>query len=139
MFSAQYLENDTYPHRRRVIEFRPGSGKPARRECGAGLSFLTFAYPICDEIRTCRVPLIRKGVLAVQTQDKSLFTRQTASLYDIGTYGLETTAYIKQVTVDGQKFHSIHAADGTPLTVIAERDLAFATVRQHDLEPASVH
>jgi hypothetical protein len=72
-------------------------------------------------------------------EDKSLFIRKSATTPDLGTYGLETLAYIKTVIVDGQKLHSVHAADGTPLTVIAERDIAFATVRQHDLEPASVH
>jgi hypothetical protein len=73
------------------------------------------------------------------THDKPAFVRRTTSLHDLGVYGLETMAYIKPVTVDGQKFHSIHAADGTPLAVMAERELAFATVRQHDLEPTSVH
>ena len=75
----------------------------------------------------------------MQSQDKSLLLPKKSSLCDLGAYGLETLAYVKPVTVDGQRFHSIHAADGTPLTVIAERDLAFATVRQHDLEPNSVH
>ncbi|MGE3622810.1 MAG: DUF1150 family protein [Bdellovibrionales bacterium] len=58
---------------------------------------------------------------------------------DFGNLGLEDTAYIKCVVVDGQKLHAIHAADGTPLTVVAERDTAFATVRQHEMQPASVH
>lgn len=58
---------------------------------------------------------------------------------DLGSLGLEDTAYIKSVTVDGQKLHAIHAADGTPLTVVAERDIAFATVRQHEMQPKSVH
>ena len=76
----------------------------------------------------------------MQSNDKVTFIRKTTSLHsDLGSYGLETLAYIKTVTIDGQKRHSIHAADGTPLTIIPERDLAFATVRQHDLEPASVH
>lgn len=75
----------------------------------------------------------------MHSQDKPIFTRKTASLGDLGSFGLETLAYVKPVIVDGQRFHSIHAADGTPLTVIPERDLAFATVRQYDLEPASVH
>lgn len=68
-----------------------------------------------------------------------MFIRQTSSLRDLGVYGIDTVAYIKPVTVDGCVYHSIHAADGTPITVMKERDLAFATVRQHDLEPASVH
>ena len=73
------------------------------------------------------------------TGEKPLFVRTTVSSNDLGTYGMETMAYVKPVLVDGKILHSVHAADGTPLTVIAERELAFATVRQHDLEPASVH
>ena len=65
--------------------------------------------------------------------------KKTLSTQDLGSFGLEDIAYIKSVTVDGQKLHAIHAADGTPLTVVSERDLAFATVRQHDMNPASVH
>ncbi|MDR3423538.1 MAG: DUF1150 family protein [Alphaproteobacteria bacterium] len=73
------------------------------------------------------------------TGEKPLFVRQTLTSPDFGAYGMETIAYIKPVTLDGRCCHAIHAADGTPLTVIAERDLAFAMVRQYDLEPASVH
>ncbi len=72
-------------------------------------------------------------------ENKAIFIRQTQSLRDFCMYGLDTVAYIKPVTVDGCVYHSIHAADGTPITVIKERDLAFATVRQHEMEPASVH
>ena len=72
-------------------------------------------------------------------EEKIFQIERTRSALDLGPYGLETMAYVKPVTVDGQRYHSVHAADGTPLTIIAERDLAFATVRQHDLEPASVH
>jgi hypothetical protein len=85
------------------------------------------------------IQAIRKERYFMQSQDKPIFIRKTASLSDLGAYGLETLAYVKPVLVDGQRRHSIHAADGTPLTVIPERDLAFATVRQYDLEPASVH
>ena len=65
--------------------------------------------------------------------------KRTLSSRDLGSLGLDDVAYVKSVTVDGQKLHAIHAADGTPLTVVAERDLAFATVRQHEMNPASVH
>ncbi len=61
------------------------------------------------------------------------------STHELGRVGLEDIAYIKTVMLNGQKFHAIHAADGTPLTVVNERDLAFATVRQHNMMPASVH
>ena len=71
--------------------------------------------------------------------DKHEHLRKGLSSNDLGRFGLEDIAYIKTVTLNGQKFHAIHAADGTPLTVVNERDLAFATVRQHNMLPASVH
>lgn len=58
---------------------------------------------------------------------------------DLGNLGIEDIAYVKTVTVDGEKLHAIHAADGTPLTVVSDRKLAFATVSQHDMQPMSVH
>ncbi|HUY67744.1 MAG TPA: DUF1150 family protein [Alphaproteobacteria bacterium] len=58
---------------------------------------------------------------------------------ELGNLGIDDVAYVKSVTIDGQKLHAIHAADGTPLTVVAARDLAFATVLQHEMNPASVH
>jgi len=70
---------------------------------------------------------------------KTELSKHNLSARDLGSLGLEDTAYVKSVMVDGQKLHAIHAADGTPLTVVAERDLAFATVRQHEMQPASVH
>lgn len=57
----------------------------------------------------------------------------------LGRLGLETCAYVKPVNVAGQRLHAIYAADGTPITVVNERDTAFATVMQHDLLPVSVH
>jgi hypothetical protein len=53
--------------------------------------------------------------------------------------GVEDMAYVKRVTVNGAAAYAIHAADGTEMAVLADRDLAFATLRQHNLEPLSVH
>jgi len=65
--------------------------------------------------------------------------KRSLSAHDFGSLGLESTAYIKSVIIDGKMLHAIHAADGTPLTVVTEREIAFATVRQHEMQPASVH
>ena len=65
--------------------------------------------------------------------------KKNLSSQDFTSFGVDDIAYVKSVMVDGQRVHAIHAADGTPLTVVSERDLAFATVRQHDMSPASVH
>jgi len=54
--------------------------------------------------------------------------------------GLEQVAYVKSVTLDdGTPGFAIHAADGHEVAVMANRELAFVTVRQNDLEPVSVH
>ena len=53
--------------------------------------------------------------------------------------GLEQMAYVKPIEADGVSAFAVHAADGTKIAVLASRDLAFAAIRQHDLEPASVH
>jgi hypothetical protein len=75
----------------------------------------------------------------MHSEDRPLFVRKTPSLNNLEAYGIKTLVYIKPITVDGHLYHSIHAADGTPLTIITERDVAFALVRQNEMEPASVH
>ncbi len=58
---------------------------------------------------------------------------------DLTMLGIEQLAYVKPITVKGGSLFSVHAADGTEIAVIADRDVAFAAVRQHSLEPVSVH
>ena len=53
--------------------------------------------------------------------------------------GMEYVAYIKPVRVRGIAAYAVHAADGTPLSLFADRDSALAAVRQHDLSPVSLH
>ncbi len=48
-------------------------------------------------------------------------------------------AYIKAVVLNGERVYAIHAADGSPLAIVTNRELAFAAVRQNELEPVSVH
>jgi hypothetical protein len=58
---------------------------------------------------------------------------------ELALLGVQDFAYIKRVVIDGASGYAVHAADGTQIAVIPDRDVAFATVRQHDLEPVSVH
>ena len=51
----------------------------------------------------------------------------------------ERLAYVKPWKVEGRPGFAIHAADGTPIGWFEDREVAFAAVRQHDLEPVSVH
>jgi hypothetical protein len=50
-----------------------------------------------------------------------------------------TVAYVKAITIEGVRAYAIYLADGTQLAIAPSREVAFAAVRQHELEPASVH
>ena len=58
---------------------------------------------------------------------------------DLAMLGMQHIAYVKQVTVDGNPGFAICAADGTQMALVGDRDIAFAVVRQNELEPVSVH
>ena len=58
---------------------------------------------------------------------------------ELALFGMQDLAYVKPVLVDGVTAFAVHAADGTQVTVLPDREIARATVRQHDLEPLSVH
>jgi hypothetical protein len=58
---------------------------------------------------------------------------------DLMALGLQQVAYVKPIVVEGADAVAVHAADGTQMAVLASRDLAFAAIRQNNLEPASVH
>jgi hypothetical protein len=53
--------------------------------------------------------------------------------------GLQKLAYIRPIILNGEKGFAIHAADGTPMAVAGDRDVAVAAVLQHEMVPASVH
>ncbi|MGB0625138.1 MAG: DUF1150 family protein [Alphaproteobacteria bacterium] len=53
--------------------------------------------------------------------------------------GVDQLAYVRPAVVDGRTVYTIHNADGNELGMMAERDIAFAAVKQHDMEPVSVH
>jgi len=53
--------------------------------------------------------------------------------------GLNEVAYVKPVVVNDEVNFAIFSADGTQVAVLPDRDIALATIRQHDLEPASLH
>jgi hypothetical protein len=58
---------------------------------------------------------------------------------DLAMLGMQDIAYVKPIVVEGTLSYAIHAADGTQMALIANRDLAMAVVRQNEMEPVSVH
>ncbi|HEX3972477.1 MAG TPA: DUF1150 family protein [Stellaceae bacterium] len=57
---------------------------------------------------------------------------------DFALIGMQQLAYIKPTVVNGVVGFSIHAADGTQIGMAPSRDIAFAAVKQHELEPLSL-
>ena len=53
--------------------------------------------------------------------------------------GVDRVAYVRSAVIEGRTVYAIHNANGTEIGVMAERDVAFAAVKQHDMEPVSVH
>jgi hypothetical protein len=57
----------------------------------------------------------------------------------LAALGVSHIAYVKPVMVNGVQGFAIHAADGTPMAVAGDREVAVAAVMQHEMLPLSVH
>ena len=53
--------------------------------------------------------------------------------------GVQQIAYVKAVMMNGTVAYAIHAADGTPMAVAGDRDVAIAAVHQHEMLVSLVH
>jgi hypothetical protein len=53
--------------------------------------------------------------------------------------GVSQVAYVKPVMLNGTPGFAIHAADGTPMAVVGDRDVAMAAIVQNEMHPLSVH
>lgn len=58
---------------------------------------------------------------------------------ELGSLGVSQIAYVKPVIVGGAAAFAIHAADGTPMAVAPDWEVAFAAIREHELLAALVH
>ena len=70
---------------------------------------------------------------------ESMLKLQTLSHHDFADYGLMRMAYVKPIRAAGAIFYAVHAANGAFLHQYADRETAYAAVRQHDLEPVTIH
>ena len=53
--------------------------------------------------------------------------------------GMAQLAYVKPVWMDGETAFAIFAADGSPMAVAADCDMAVAAIMEHEMVPALVH
>lgn len=71
--------------------------------------------------------------------DRNTLKRRTMTLQELASWGLQDVAFVKRVVVNDEEAWAIHAANGVEMGMAPRRDLAFAAIRQHDMEPFSVH
>lgn len=53
--------------------------------------------------------------------------------------GVSQLAYVKPVVVEGGRAYAIHAADGSPMAVTDDEDVAIAAIRQHEMVAALIN
>jgi hypothetical protein len=73
------------------------------------------------------------------TQDTTTRLLEDFSPEQFAALGVDKVAYVRPAVVEGQKVYAIHSADGSEIGMMAGRDVAVAAVKQHDMEPVSVH
>jgi len=78
-------------------------------------------------------------VAAAPAQEVVAFDVRHLSEQQLAALGVSHIAYVKAVMVNGVQGFAIHAADGTPMAVAGNRDVAVAAVVQHEMLPLSVH
>jgi hypothetical protein len=67
------------------------------------------------------------------------FNIRQISAEQLAELGVARLAYVKPVEVNGTQGFAIHAANGAPMALIAERDVAIALIAQHEMVAALVH
>ena len=61
------------------------------------------------------------------------------SAEQLAQLGMQQIAYVKPVVVNGSAAYAIHAADGTPMAIAGDLEVAVAAIMQHEMVPAQVH
>ena len=74
----------------------------------------------------------------VQQDTKTDLNLKNISLQDFLSFGMRDVAYIRPVKIEDATAYAIHAADGTPLSVMETMDNALSAVHQNDLEAVTV-
>ena len=68
-----------------------------------------------------------------------LFDIRHLSVEDLARLGVSQIAYVKPVMMNGSPAFAIHAADGTPMAVTGNREVAISAIIQHEMLPTLVH
>ena len=80
---------------------------------------------------------LQMGALAaVSTEELDVRKLSQMQLLELG---MEQLAYVKPVWMDGTTAFAIFAADGSPMAVAADCDMAVAAIMEHEMVPTLVH
>jgi hypothetical protein len=64
---------------------------------------------------------------------------QPMTMPEFSQLGVGHLAYVRAIQFNGMPAFAIYSAAGQQLAVVPTRDAAIGLVRQHDMEPASLH
>ena len=78
-------------------------------------------------------------VNGVSTPSDSAIDVRNLSQIELMQLGMAHLAYVKAIWMDGEQAFAIFAADGSPMAVAADCDMAVAAIVQHEMVPALVH
>jgi hypothetical protein len=67
------------------------------------------------------------------------FDIRRISAEQLAELGVSQIAYVKPAQIDGKPGFAIHAANGTPMALAVDREVAIAAILQHEMVPALVH
>jgi hypothetical protein len=103
-------------------------------------ALLISGAPHSKEIETMNTPHSNgaesdptERTTTVRVDIRNISTAQLAQL------GVSQVAYVKPVLMNGARAYAIHAADGEPMAVAGDQDLAVAAILQHEMAAALVH
>jgi hypothetical protein len=73
------------------------------------------------------------------TDNPARFDIRHLSVEQLAKLGVSQIAYVKPVMMNGTPAFAIHAADGTPMAVTGDREVAISAILQHEMLPTLVH
>ena len=72
-------------------------------------------------------------------QDRIQKVLRELTAQDFLSFGMQDVAYVREVQIDGQIGFAVHAADGTPLSVMDSLAEATTLIHHNDLETVVLH
>jgi hypothetical protein len=76
---------------------------------------------------------------AIDAVEDEKFDLRNLTQAQLMQLGMADVAYVKPVWMNGATAFAIYAADGSPMAMAADCDMAIAAIVQHEMCPALVH